>query len=313
MANPADVYVTALAYELGEHEHPLDELTVVLPGVRASLREAGLRHYRTTERTPLELARCALAGTLERADPAVRGEISHVIYATNTMWRVEFADAAALGDLLTGLGLHRAYPIGLFLSYCANLQASLEVAAALIRAGQAEHVLVVCTDKTDPESDRLVQPKISVHSDAAASFLLTSEPVPGAYRLRRTVLHIDPSLGVLHPEERFVEYLSAVSESVVKVVNNTVTGLGLTVADITKVFPNNYNHWVSRIIGDLAGFHADQVYLDNIPRFAHALAADGVINLSDWSASASTTPGDHLLLLGAGPTQWGCSVLEVMT
>lgn len=312
MTTSAEVYVTALSYELGEHEHLLDELTAVLPGVRASLQDAGLRYYRTTERSPLELARCALAGTLERVNPAIRGEISHVLYATNTMWRAEFSDAAALGDLLAGLGLRRAYPIGLFLSYCANLQASFDVATALIRSGQAEHVLVVCTDKTEPESDRLVQPKISVHSDAAASFLLTTEPAAGGYRLRRTMLHIDPSMGELHPDDRFVEYLSAVSESVVKVVNDTVTSIGLTVADLAKVFPNNYNRWVSRIIGDLAGFRADQVYLNNISRFAHALAADGVINLSDWSAAASPSPGDHLLLLGAGPTQWGCSVLEVM-
>jgi 3-oxoacyl-[acyl-carrier-protein] synthase III len=311
MTGSTDVYLTALAYELGEQEHVLDDLAAVLPGVRASLQEAGLRHYRTTGRTPLELAGCALARTLDAAGEGLRGEIRHVLYATNTAWSVEFSNAAALGDMLTAMGLVRAYPIGLFLSYCANLQASIDVAAALVRSGEADHVLVVCTDKTDPASDRLVQPRISVHSDAAASFLLTRDPAPGSYRLRRTVMRIDPALGAIHPDDRFVEYLNAVSEGVVKVVNDTLTAIGLTPADVAKVFPNNYNQWVSRIVGDLAGFRPEQLYLDNIPRFAHALAADGLINLADWSASAKAVPGDQLLLLGAGPTQWGCTVVEV--
>jgi 3-oxoacyl-[acyl-carrier-protein] synthase-3 len=312
MTSGTDVYLTALAYELGEHEHLLADLEAVLPGVRSSLQDAGLCYYRTTDRAPIELAHSALARTLDAADPAWRGEIRHLVYATNTMWTTDYANATALGGLVTSLGLSRAYPYGLFLSYCANLQASFDLASAWIRAGAADCVAVVCTDKTDPASDRLVQPKISVHSDAAASFVLTREPVPGSFRVCHTGLYIDPSLGEIHPEERFVEYLNGVSEAVVKAVGDTLSAVALTPPDIAMVLPNNYNTWVSRIIGELAGFHRDQLYLDNIPRLAHGLAADGLINLVDWCAAAGPEPGTHLLLLGTGPTQWGCSVLEVM-
>ena len=311
MIEPA-IYVTALAYELGEHEHDLMEFDKVLPGVRESLRDAGVRTYRVSDRSPVELARASLGRTLDKFDEAWRGDIRHLLYATNSVWDPSFADTAAIGALLSDLGLHQTYPIGLFLSYCANLESAFDLGAALLARDATDRVLAVCTDKADPESDRLVQPRISVHSDGAASFLMTREPLPGSFLLRQTALHIDGALGAVDPDERFTEYLTGASEGIMHVVKEVLDAAGLSPSDICKVFPNNYNNRVSRIVGELLGFDTAQLFLENIPRFAHAMAADGLINLADWTASNGASSGEKLLLLGTGPNQWGCSLLESM-
>ena len=60
--------------------------------------------------------------------------------------------------------------------------------------------------------------------------------------------------------------------------------------------------WVSGLIG----FPSELVYLDNLPRFAHALCADNLVNLHDFAAQDGIRPDDHLLLLGTGPIPMGC-------
>ena len=304
------VYLAGLAYELGEHVHDLDELSLVLPGVRASLRESGLDSYRTSDLTPAELAKVSLAATLAQLDPALPGSIRHVVYATNSMWDAGFTDPATLGSLLVDLGLTAAYPYGIFLSYCANLQCAFDLGASLIRSAEADEVLVVCTDKADPASGRLVEPKISVHSDGAASFALTHDRLPGSYRLVDTVLTINPRIGAIDADRQFIEYFGEVTEGIAAVVEKALTRTGLTVSDIARVFTNNYNEMIATIVAKLIGFSADQLYLDNIPRFAHSLAADAIINLVDCAATSPWAGGESLLVLGTGPIQWGCSILE---
>lgn len=304
------VYLAGLAYELGEHVHDLDELSLVLPGVRASLRESGLASYRTSDRPPAELAKVSLAATLAQLDPALPGRVRHLIYATNSMWDAEFTDPATLGSLLVDLSLTAAYPYGIYLSYCANLQCAFDLGASLIRSGEADEVLVVCTDKADPATDRLVEPRVSVHSDGAASFALIRDRLPGSYRLVDTVLAINPRMGGIDPDRDFIGYFNEVTEGIAAVVERALARTGLTIHDIAHVFTNNYNETVAMMVAKLLGFKPGQLYLDNIPRFAHSLAADAIINIVDYTAASSRASGETLLLLGTGPIQWGCSMLE---
>src|SRR5262249_27565244 len=140
------VHLKAISYELGEEVHDLDELTTVLPGVRTSLRQAGLASYRVSRLTPVELARRPLERTLAGLDEAARRRLRRVIFATNSLAHPSLATPHALSQLLADLGLPSLFPIGVFMSFCANFQAALELARALIDSGNERDVLVVCTD-----------------------------------------------------------------------------------------------------------------------------------------------------------------------
>lgn len=305
------VYLTGLDYTLGEEDHDLDELTSVLPGVREALREAGVERYRTSTMSPIELAGDSLHKTLHHLPTTWRGGIKHLIYATNSIWDGELLEPAPLGNLLLSLGLEHAYPYGIFMSYCANLQCALDLGASMIRSNKADHVLVVCTDKAEPGSDRLVKPRISVHSDGAASFVMTRERRTGSYQLLSTVLTVTPALGSVDADAQFVDYLNGITAGVVNVVRRTLDTVGIEPSAVAKGFTNNYNCAVATMMGKLAGFDPDQLYLVNVPRFAHALAADAIINIADWAAEGGSTTGEPLLMLSTGPIQWGCSVVTL--
>lgn len=310
MSHPQEsIFLAGLDYALGEEDHDLDELQAVLPGVRESLRESGLDRFRTSQMTPIELAGESLRKTLVQLPATWPSDITHLIYATNSMWDKELLEPAPLGNLLITLGIEQAYPYGIFLSYCANLQCAFDLGASIIRSGRADHVLVVCTDKAEPTSDRLVRPRVSIHSDGAASFAMTREQLPGCYRLLATVLTISPDLGEVDPDVQFVDYLNGTTAGVVDVVRRTLATLDLKPNDVVKGFTNNYNRAVATMMGKLAGFETEQLYLENVPRFAHALAADAVINVVDWATNETPQPDLPLLVLSTGPIQWGCSIL----
>jgi 3-oxoacyl-[acyl-carrier-protein] synthase III len=301
-------FINAIAYELGEEVHNIDDLTHVLPGTLTRLHEGGLEKYCVTTRTPIELARGPVEQTLAAA--GVKSQmINRVIFATNSFDNSEVALPAGISALMAANGLPRVFPIGTFLAFCANFQSALELARALIESYREDCVLVVCTDVLAPERDRIVEPKISVHSDAAVSFLLSADE--GPYRLIDTRLRSDAKLGALNRYTQFVQYMDGVSRNVVGLIEDMVAASDFGVDDVAVLLPNNYNRWVCRSMAELVGFDSANVFMDNIPRFAHALAADNAINLVDAHTSGRVKTGDLVAMLGSGAFQWGCTMLRV--
>jgi 3-oxoacyl-[acyl-carrier-protein] synthase-3 len=305
------LYVDGLAYELGDEEHDLGELTSVLSGVRDSLRDAGLASYRTTTRSPIELARGPLTKTLSVLSDDERASLRRVILATNSLDSPSLAGAHDLSLLLAELGVPQVFPIGLFLSFCANFQSALDLARALIATGEDDAVLVVCTDVLPPDRERLVKPNISVTSDAAVSFLVTASE--GPFRLLATRLRADSSLGSLDRGTEFIQYMDKATRALVALVDETLGAAQITFEQVSLAIPNNYNNRVCTYTARAAGFDESLVFLDNVPRVAHAVAADNPINLFDCWASGRVGPGGVVGLIGSGAFQWGCSVIEVMS
>lgn len=309
MRSARPVFLKSLAYELGEERHTLEDLPSVLDGTKRQLREAGLDTYYVSRRSAVELARRPIEETLASLDPAERQAVCRVIFATNSVHDPVLARPLAISQMLVELGLPAAFPIGVFLSFCANFQSALEIARSLIEGEREEIVLIVCSDVLEETHDRLVAPKVSVHSDAAVSFAVCA--TEGPYRLVETSLHVDSTLGSLNREKQFVQYMDGVSRGVVSLVQQMFERTGLGVEDVARVLPNNYNRWVCRSMAELAGFPEDRLFLDNIPRFAHALAADNPINLLDLERSEPARSAENIALLGSGAFQWGCTLLRV--
>lgn len=302
-------FLDAISYKLGEQEHDLDELTDVLQGTRRQLREAGIETYYVTEGSPTELAREPIERTLESLSDGRRDRIKRVIFATNSVAHEALSSPHAISRLLADVGLGSAFPMGVFLSYCANFQVALELACALIETGQEETVLVVCSD-VHWGPDRLVSPRISVHSDAAASFTVSSDD--GPFEVVDTEVKVDPKLGDINRETQFVQYMDGVARGVAAVAEAALTAAHIGHDDVGRLIPNNYNRWVCRSMAKIAGFDEERVYLDNVSRFAHALAADNPINLDHYYREQRPPSGEWVALLGSGAFQWGFSLVRVV-
>ncbi|MGB7686730.1 MAG: 3-oxoacyl-[acyl-carrier-protein] synthase III C-terminal domain-containing protein [Solirubrobacterales bacterium] len=302
-----NMYVTALEYELGEDEHDLDDLSGIDPEVKQVLREGGINTYRTTDRSVVELAAGPITRTVAALSDEERSRIKRLIFASNSMWDESLHTANAFSELLRDLGIPDVVPMSASMSWCANFHIALEMSRLLVQDGE-ECVLVICADLWPKQrADRLVSPRISVHSDAAASFAVSTHG--GPFQLHRTNVRLDPALGSLDRNTQLTEYMEGVANGVTGTVGAALGG-SLTPDDIARVVPNNYSRWTCRAISQLAGFDESKLFLDNVPRFAHALCADNPINLRDLIERDGVSAGDLLLMLGTGPYQWGASVLE---
>lgn len=303
------VYLKALAYELGEESHDVADLTAIPADTRALLEEAGLSSYCRSTRSPVELCRGPVERSLAALGAQERRQIRRVIFATNSFADASIAAQGPTSEVLVDLGLPDAAPIGVFLSFCANIHSAIEIASALVAVGGDEAILIVCTDVLSQEEDRLVPPSISVFSDAAASFVVGAEP--GPYRILGSRLRVDSRLGAVDRESEFVKYMEGVSRGVSGLVDELLANFDVEREEVVRVLPNNYNRWVCRSMAELVGFSEEHLYLDNVPRFAHAFASDNAINLHDFEAAGLTVPGSVLALFGTGGFQWGCTLVRV--
>ncbi|MDQ3933002.1 MAG: hypothetical protein M3340_00035 [Actinomycetota bacterium] len=311
MNHSSEIFLTGLTYELGEVVHDLDELTHVAPGVRQTLRDGDLETWRTTDRSIVELASGPLRGTVEALNDEERAGVRKLIFASNSVWDESLHTSVAVSALLDELGLPEVIPVGANMAWCANFHLALELARMMIQTDGDECVLVVCADIWPKERDRLVSPGVSVHSDAAAAFAVSSHG--GPFRIGTTRFGIDPGLALMDRNSQFVQYMGRVGEGLSALMTQTLGAAGLAPDMVARVVLNNYNRWSCRTLAELGGFTEDHLYLDNVPRFAHALCVDNPINLCDLGSNGSAlSPGDHLVLLGTGPCQWGVSVVDVV-
>lgn len=307
----SDIFLTALTYELGEDQHSLEDLPAVSDDVRQTLYDGGLSHYRVTERSVVELAATPIRRTVEALNDDVREGIRRVIFASNSAWDESLHSPLELSRVLDGLGMPGLTPIGVSLSWCVNTHTALDLARMMIEADGDAAVLVVCADlwpKSRP--DRLVLPNVSVHTDAAACFAVSRHE--GPFRIGQARMRLDPALGLMDRTKDPQQFIERSAQGVIGTINETLDAGGAGAGDISKVIPNNYSRFVCEWVADLMKFPSEHVYLNNLPRFAHALCADNPINLRDLAAENGIEPGDRLLVLGTGPYQWGAVLVDVV-
>jgi 3-oxoacyl-[acyl-carrier-protein] synthase-3 len=310
MKEDTKVYLTGLAYELGDFHaiEDIDELREK-PQVLEILLTLGLETYTKSNLTTLEMAKKSALRTLERAKISPK-DIDVLIYATYSLWDLEFPGYLEIGRLINDLGLENAYPIGTFLSGCGNLHTAFRIGTNLIKSGNCKNVLVITTDRFPEIKSRIVQPGSYVLSDAAASCLLTISEVKGEFEVRCTSQIMDSEISYLDGEKQYLEMFEKLMNGLKKVCNNALETIEKETHYFCQLITNNYNISVTKSFCDSMNFDIEQAYMKNISRIAHASSADNIINLYDFSLENSLLTNDLILLVGTGPSTWGCTVLS---
>lgn len=301
----------SIGYALGRLRS-IEELDALAeqPEALAALRAKGVALFSEAEETPAQLAAQAASQTLALSNVAA-GDIEALVYASTSFWEKQFYSEHDVAWLMNELGLVNAYPIGVFLPGCANAVTSLRVAVNMIRAEGYRRVLVVTTDKLAPgdSAKRVMWPDVSVLSDAAASFMVTSAG-DAEFDVTGIGHHSAPYMWDLDGKSNLAAFLLATVRGAQKTADRALLAARLTPGDTRGLITNNYNHAVMRMIAQKCGFDESQVYLGNVSRFAHGYAADTLINLHDCLAECPAAPGDSFLMLGTGHKNWASAVLR---
>ncbi|MDJ0800855.1 MAG: 3-oxoacyl-[acyl-carrier-protein] synthase III C-terminal domain-containing protein [Calothrix sp. MO_167.B12] len=310
MQEQKKVYLTAISYELGDF-HSIKEIDELKekPQVLETLLTLGLEKYSKSYLTTLEMAKKSALATLEKTKISAKN-IDLLIYASYSFWDLESPGFIEIGRLIDELGLENAYPIGTFLSGCGNLQTALRMATNFIQSEECKNILIITVDRFSEKQSRIVQPNVSVLSDAAASCLLTSSEVKGEFEILCTSQNMDATISSLDPNSQSLEILEKITDGTYQAFEKALKTTGKEAKDIRTIITNNYNISVTKSLCASLGFDIYQAYTKNISRFAHASAADNIINLSDFALENSLLSNDLILLLGTGPSTWGCSILS---
>jgi 3-oxoacyl-[acyl-carrier-protein] synthase-3 len=290
----ASAFLRGPSYVLGETqiEHTAIENLNDLARRLGLALNAGLWGWgsiRTTRRELEELAAETGLATLRDSglDPAA---IEAVVLCSNRIPGPAEGHGSFVQAVLTRIGLGDIPCYGQHLNRCVNLLAGLDVARALVTSGRYRRILLITTDKVADGADRMSQ--FAMFSDGAASCVVAADAGESAsYEL----------LGCATAQETAsLEWTSQISSDLARAVNDQLLGPpGLKLGDIAALMHANLFKPLVAMKERQAGFTADQLYLENIPRIGHCFAADPLINLVDRAGAVA--PGRYCLLASSVP------------
>jgi 3-oxoacyl-[acyl-carrier-protein] synthase III len=289
-------YLRGPAYVLGETE---TDYTAI--GNVAELAERyglaprpalwGWGGIRISQRDLADLAADAAAAALRAAGLTPAG-IGALVVCTNRIAGPAEGHGRFVQRLLAGAGLGDLPCYGIHLNRCVNLLAGLDVARALVLSGRHERVLVITADILAPGADRMAP--YALFSDGAAACVVAADPgPPGSYELLGCATAQDAAT---------LEWTAEISSDLARAVTDELLGAaGLKLGEVAALAHANIFTPLVMMKERQAGFSAEQLYLDNIPRIGHCFAADPLINLVDRAAAGHLRPGAYALLAASVP------------
>jgi 3-oxoacyl-[acyl-carrier-protein] synthase-3 len=289
------IYLHAVNYVLGELKD-ISTLDYIKnePGRLEKYYKMGLKSYSESDIPTIELAYHSIVKTLE--DSSIEAsEIDILLFVSEHRGQDKKIGSYEVNELAKFAGMSNAYGIGLSLSDCANILLGIQMAQAMVNAGQAKNIMVVCAHKySNKNQDRLMEMDVSICSDGAVSAIVSS--TPGDYLIKGV------TLGKYAPVDRKNGPPLDLSIKKIKTLRTITKALltktNLTAAEIGKVHINNY-YELSQIFIESCGFKSGLGYYENLGRNGHVLAGDTLINLKDKESEYQENT--HIILLADGP------------
>jgi 3-oxoacyl-[acyl-carrier-protein] synthase III len=305
------LYISNIEYALGEIKN-IDQTTELKNNklLLDKFKKTGLQYYCEHKGSFFDLALQATENVI-KASNIDSEKIDAVIYCTNSLHNIE-KDKFDIGNLCNTLNLINAYPIGIFLSDCANINVAIKLASDLAMTSYP-NILIISVDTFYQSKTRLVPPNISVLSDGAVSLLISRE-IPGDYSIIDSVCHRGKRIWDIDPwnissDEDIKKYCinlySGFSKSIEKILQKN----NMNKETITKFLVNNYNFSFLEFFRYSIRVDKEKIYNKTISDYAHIVAGDTVVNLKKLNNESTLKKGDYLLLVGSAPFSWATNLL----
>jgi 3-oxoacyl-[acyl-carrier-protein] synthase-3 len=293
-----DVYLSSISYELGERVPIADLADEPVRAGLAILADEGIRYCRVATAPLAELASASARRTMaEGRTPEL------IVYSQDT-----FTGQPAVGvaRLAVDAGIPRTSAITVGGNGCGNLGPSLRVAGGLLRADGLTSVLVVTADRATGDT-RYLPDGLTVLSDTAASFLVTSELTTPGFRLLGLAVtsraDLDGASGDIVAAKAVVDGVRSASRQV-------FDAAGVKPGDCRRVLVGNYGNAMRATFATAAGFGRDDAYAPLVAEHGHCFAADILIALRTLVDSGEVAHGDLLLGITTGRYAWTAMLLE---
>ncbi|MGA3703932.1 beta-ketoacyl-ACP synthase [Ralstonia pseudosolanacearum] len=295
------VYFGGFQHELGE-KHPVEALPQLReqPELRAHILNGGFRHYRKSAHGPAELAYRCVRKLLD-ARPELRDDIDLVIYATLTLKDPDCYNGL-LGEVLVRLGLEKVNVTGVFSSECGNMVAALQLAQGMIESGKARQVLVIATDTCLDEGQRVIDGNVVV-SDGAACFVVNTDP-DNDFRLLDSLQRSDQRLRMEASAAYSPKFLKLSTDAMKECVETLLRSRAIAREKIDVFLTGNFARSALAMFSYVAGVKREIHFCPDVADVAHAYACDISLNLERLLAEQRLMPGNLVLCLATGKSNW---------
>lgn len=295
--------IGGIAYELG-HIRCIKSIDALQnnPEELERYLDGGLKNFAESNAHPIDLACLCASRTLEITS-VDKEKIRAVIFTGAN--RAEYPLDRRVYDFLSELGLEHANPIGAFAlegMACSSPINALRLASGLIQAECLEYVLIVSADNSS-QHGRFINPPITIKSDGAVSFLVSAEG-KGKFDILNISEYSNAKQAKIDPKTDYLEQAMAYPAGIRKATKLTLEAINKKPKDFRSIITNNYILHVVKQSVKLCGFDEAKGYYENIPRFAHTIAGDVMINLCDLHSKKPFKSDDLVFLLATSPSSW---------
>ncbi|TJZ93490.1 ketoacyl-ACP synthase III [Paracoccus gahaiensis] len=280
------------------------------------------RHFAAEGQTTSDLGIRAARAALERAGMEI-GQIDGIILATSTP---DFTFPATATIVQAGLGMSRGFAFDVQ-AVCAGFVFALANADAMIRAGQADRILVIGAETFSRIMDWTDRSTCVLFGDGAGAVILEAQESEGTSEDRgllasdlnsdgkyRELLYVDGgvsatgTVGKLRMQGNLV-FRHAV-EKLASTAQTALGRAGLTAADVDWLVPHQANLRIITATAQKMGLPLDKVVL-TVADHGNTSAASIPLALSVADGEGRFAPGDVLLTeaIGGG-LSWGAVVLR---
>ncbi len=279
------------------------------------------RHFAGPHETAAFMGAAAAREALDKAgvDPLA---VNAIILATSTP---DQAFPATAVHVQAAIGAHKAFGFDLAAA-CSGFIYGLSVADALIRAGQADNILVIGSEVYSRILNFEDRGTCVLFGDGAAAVLLQARDVaPTGAGVLSTHLHADGRLAemlyvdgavgqpeksgklVMNGREVFRHAVTLLSSA----VNEALSANGLTNKDIDWLVPHQANRRIIDGVGKKLGLSEAQVVV-TVDQHANTSAASIPLAFYQAMSDGRILPGQLVLLeaLGGGLT-WGSALIRL--
>jgi len=194
--------------------------------------------------------------------------------------------------------------------HCASGVAILELIDSILPENGT--ALIVVSDKAFHPAVRLIR-NTTIMGDGAAAMLVGRRPgrfsyLGGHTERKGAYSIITGRLG----EETDLAFADEYIEFTTNCIERALASAGVDIGQIRLIMPHNVNIPSWDQIAQRVGAARDQIYLENVSRYAHTFGADPFLNLADADQAGVLHPGDYVALVsvGLGATA-ACVVLQV--
>jgi len=302
------VYLHSISHQLGEIR-PIEEIQELAINLALckTMRGLGCNTFSRVEGGVRQLLLDSARRTLQLSGLAT-GEIDVILYASSTYDPLE--DVDDIGFVADELKLYNAFPVGVFLGFCAGFSQGMCIAEGLFAAGRAKNILFITGDKIKEDREsRLLMQNSAVISDGVASCILTSAKVENGYCVQSSVHSYLPSTYKLRGAEKVMDYVLQYSRGVSTAFQTANSQASLVPDDYSRLITGNFNKAVLQNLSQLTGIEMERFHTKNIGHFGHCFSADLLIGLEDLQTEEALEHRERLMLIGAGGYIWGASVV----